>query len=96
MTYEVRLQPEAIQAAARIYQYYEKERKGLGERFLRALNKCYEELEKNPNFQVRKIRYRNIMLRRFPYRIIYVVEDPVVQVYAIRHMSRRSSKRFGP
>ncbi len=96
MTYEVRLQPEAIQAAARIYQYYEKERKGLGERFLKALNTCYGDLQKNPNFQIRKSRYRYIMLHRFPYRVIYVVEGSTVHVYTIRHMGRRSSKRFGP
>ena len=96
MTYEVRLQPEAILAAARIYRYYEKERKGLGDRFLKALNKCYIDLEKNPNYQVRKSRYRYRSLHRFPYRVIYVVEGPMVHIYTIRHMSRRSSKRFGP
>ncbi|MDQ3100874.1 MAG: type II toxin-antitoxin system RelE/ParE family toxin [Bacteroidota bacterium] len=96
MTYEVRLQPDAILAAARIYLYYEKERTGLGERFLKALNKCYGDLEKNPNFQVRKSQYRYILLHRFPYRVIYIVEGSLVHIYTIRHMSRRASKRFGP
>lgn len=96
MIFEVRLQPEAILAAARIYQYYEKERTGLGDRFLQALNRCYGDLERNPNFQIRKSQYRYRQLHRFPYRVIYVVEGSLVHIYTIRHMSRRSSKRFGP
>ncbi|HNR56619.1 MAG TPA: type II toxin-antitoxin system RelE/ParE family toxin [Flavobacteriales bacterium] len=70
--------------------------KGLGVRFADALQACLDQLATNPKHQKRKGDFRHVMVEKFPYRVVFIVEDNTVYVYQIRHTRRGPSKRFGP
>ncbi|MEZ4759466.1 MAG: type II toxin-antitoxin system RelE/ParE family toxin [Flavobacteriales bacterium] len=96
MTYTVVVLAAAQVEAAEAYQWYEVRRAGLGERFAQALETCLKGLALEPMHQLRKDRFRYVLVEKFPYRVVYVVEGDTVYVYQIRHTSRRPSQRYGP
>lgn len=96
MSYTVQVLPEATEETAAIYAYYEEASQGLGERFLQALNDCYQHLALYPVGQKRKGDFRHAQLDTFPIRVVYEVRDELVLVYQVRHTKRRPSQRFGP
>jgi len=55
-----------------------------------------DQLATNPKHQKRKGDFRHVMVEKFPYRVVFIVEDNTVYVYQIRHTRRGPSKRFGP
>lgn len=97
MKFRLEVAPSVIKEARRIFLNREKEKKGSGDRFIAALVQCYGLIKSTPySYQIRKDPFRYIGLRRLKYRLVYKVEDDLVSVVQVRHMSRRSSKRFGP
>ena len=69
---------------------------GLGHRFLKALNACYENLALNPSTQKRKGVFRHAMIHKFPYRVVYELHGELVIVYQVRHTIHMYSKKFCP
>ncbi len=67
-----------------------------GQRFIEAFEACLQELGANPSYQKRKGEYRQVMLRKLPYRVVYEADEDTVYVYQVRHTSRKPSKKFGP
>jgi hypothetical protein len=97
MSFVLRIRPIVTRETAEVYGYHEGKRKGLGDRFLKALREAYRNIEDNPfGCQLRYKNYRHIMVPGFRYRVGFEVEDDEVHVYQLRHTSRKPSKRFGP
>ena len=97
MKYSLIVQPEAEEDAAAIFDHLEEVSPGLGHRFLNALDDLYAYIERYPfGFQKRYNDYRHGYLRRFPYRVAYLLEGELVYVYQVRHMSRQEDPEFGP
>ena len=69
------------------YNWYEERSSGLGERFAREVDKCLA-LIINPHLFSE--RYRFALLKHFPFRIVYRIDEKHVSVYlsAIFHTSR--------
>jgi plasmid stabilization system protein ParE len=87
-------QPGAVADVRAAFEWYERQRTGLGDEFLAALARAEEVVRANP-FAYRVVRRdaRRVMLRRFPYQIIYRVVADFVVVVACLH-GRRSPKRL--
>jgi len=98
MKYKLDIAPRVSREIAHIYKYREENQgKNAADRFIKALDDCYERILANPNgSRVRKAPFRHIMLHRLKYRVVYKVEDKLVSVVQVRHMSRKPSKKFGP
>lgn len=96
MSFTVVVRAAAQAEAVDAFLWYEERSRGLGVRFADALQDCLDQLAVNPKNQKRKGDFRHVMVEKFPYRVVFVVEDNTVYVYQIRHASRRPSKRFGP
>ena len=97
MSFVLRIRPIVTRETAEVYGYHEGKRKGLGEHFLKALREAYQDIEDNPlGYQLRYENYRHVMVPGFRYRVVFEVEGDEVQVYQLRHTSRKPSKRFGP
>jgi mRNA-degrading endonuclease RelE of RelBE toxin-antitoxin system len=96
MSCELEVKAVAIRQAAEAYHYYQQKVPGLGERFIAEVVEAYATLRSTPSFQVRKPPFRYLKLRKFPYRLIYEVQDNTVIIYQVRHTSRKPSKKFGP
>jgi len=86
--------PEAAADVRAAFEWYERQREGLGGEFLAALARAEDKARANPlSFQVIRRDARRIMLRRFPYQLIYRVVADVIVVVACFH-GRRSPKRL--
>jgi plasmid stabilization system protein ParE len=84
---------EAVGDVRAAFDWYERQRAGLGDEFLAALSRAEDTVRANPlAFRVIRRDARRVMLRRFPYQIIYRVVSDVVVVVACFH-GRRSPKR---
>ncbi len=83
----VRSEAEAeIQEA---YQWYEMQRRGLGDEFLVAVRQALASVERSPRlYPVIRGKVRRALLSRFPYSILYLAEPESTVVIACFHGKR--------
>jgi plasmid stabilization system protein ParE len=83
-------------AAAEIdaaYRWYERERPGLGEEFLAAVNDLVGVIAEHPQrFQATHRDLRRALLRRFPYSIFYRLVPDHIVVVACFHSKRNPTR----
>ena len=90
----VQLLPEAEREVEDAFRWYEGQRKGLGLEFLLAFDASMEALRRLPkSHEVVAQRTRKALLRRFPYLLLYVLEDQRILVTAVFH-GRRDPQRW--
>ena len=81
--------------AKEAYQWYEKQQAGLGDLFLLELESGYDKIETWPTSYAKiKKNFRQIILRTFPYVIVFEIIENDVVVYAVFHTSRNPRKKF--
>ncbi len=70
--------------------YYESQRGGLGSTFLQAIETAMDEIHENPlaSPRVRGV-VRSNRVRRFPYSVMYSVENGDLRILAISNQKRR-------
>jgi len=79
---------EVLNAAA----FYEEKAPGLGEAFLLSLDAGTNEIVKFPlAYRVIRNDFRRFLMARYPYGIIYRIEEDLIFVAAVMHMKRRPS-----
>jgi len=86
MSYLLTVRKDAELDINSAFEYYEKQREGLGYDFLLCIEECLSKIERNPNYY--KVIYkelRGIAVRRFPYRILFLVQNNSVIVTAVFH-----------
>jgi toxin ParE1/3/4 len=87
--YRLKVRPEAeteIQDAAL---WYEEQSRGLGREFLRAFRAATAPLRRNPLLYRRVLdESRRVLLRRFPYAVMYEIQEPEVVILACIHCAR--------
>jgi plasmid stabilization system protein ParE len=82
--------PEAAIDIRRAAEFYARESRGLGAEFLREFESVTKLLLENPEIGVlTRGGARKLVMRRFPYLIIYRVEPERVLVLAVGHQRRR-------
>jgi len=95
MLYKIVLQPGAEEDIDDAYNWYENQQPGLGDLFLKELVAFYKKLEINPKiFSKATKRYRQAILNRFPFVIIYLITKTEVHIYSIFHTSRNPAEKF--
>ena len=95
--YKIIVQPEAHAEVIEIFDDLQMVKDGLGERFLDELDNCFALLRQYPyGFQIRWKHYRYGYIKRFDYRVVYVVDGDAVYIYQVRHTARKVSPEFGP
>jgi plasmid stabilization system protein ParE len=91
MKYRVIIRPEAESDLQGAFSWYEGKRLGLGHGFLLQVDAGIRFIERNP--EVYSSGYKGIrrqIIKRFPYKIIYLVEEAKVIVLAVIHGKRNS------
>ena len=74
MNYLLTVRKEAELDINIAFEYYEKQREGLGHDFLLCIEECMSKVERNPiHYKVIYKELRRIAVRRFSYRILYLV-----------------------
>ena len=89
MNYDLIIKPEAEKDMTNTFEWYERKRKGLGYDFLLQVDAGFRFITRNP-LSLRK-RYkatRQHIIKRFPYSILYIVEDTKVIVLGVVHGGR--------
>jgi toxin ParE1/3/4 len=86
MKYSLTIRKEAGLDINSAFEYYEIQRLGLGHDFLLCVEEALSKIERNPAYY--KITYkelRRIAVRRFPYRVFYLIQSKQVIVTAVFH-----------
>jgi plasmid stabilization system protein ParE len=87
----IRFRPAAAREVAAVFRYYEKDYPGRGRRFLEALDVAFSQIAESPERFPLSFEpdIRSAKVRRFPYRVVYVVVGEDVEVIAVAHAKRR-------
>ncbi len=99
MKYRVIVSPEAENDLKEAFSWYEDNRTGLGYDFLLQVDAGINFINRNP--ESHPIEYRGTrkhLIKRFPYKIIYLVEEERIIVLAVLHGKRSPDlmkKRIG-
>jgi plasmid stabilization system protein ParE len=93
MTAELIFVPEVENDLTEAYDWYEEQRRGLGEEFLNRIEASLQKIRRTPDAypEVYK-KYRRTLIRRFPYMIFYEHEKNEVIIYGIFHSARDPDK----
>ena len=89
MKYRVIVSPEAENDLKEAFSWYEDNRTGLGYDFLLQVDAGINFINRNP--EIHPIEYRGArkhLIKRFPYKIIYLVEEERIIVLAVLHSKR--------
>lgn len=90
MNRSLTIQPEAADEANEAFNWYEDRQPGLGHEFYRELTRCLEFVFENP--RLARMAHRGLRKRkldRFPYLIVYRVNDSEISVVSVFHGSRK-------
>ena len=89
MKYKVIVRPEAEDDLKEAFSWYEDNRTGLGHDFLLQVDAGINFIKRNPD--VHPIEYKGTkkhLIKRFPYKIIYLVEEEKIVILAVTHGKR--------
>ena len=69
--------------------YYEEEVEGLGKAFFGKVQDAVKEIKSNPSmYRIIQGDYRRHLLTRFPFAVIYRIENQKIYVLAVMHLKR--------
>ncbi len=89
MKRSVVLLPEAEREVEQAFWWYERQQTGLGLEFLLAFDDAVESLRRLPEaHEIVALRTRKALLRRFPYLVLYALEEKRIVVTAVFHAHR--------
>lgn len=78
------LLPEAVTDVADAYDWYEAQQLGLGDEFLRCLERAYAAIAANPlHYPVRFDSFRRILVRRFPYAVYFEHSQETILIHYV-------------
>ena len=94
MSFQVILEPRAIADIQHAIDYYDEQLLGLGERFKATVDHYIQTIEKNPFYQIRYKDYRALPTGKFPYLIVYHIDEyeKTVYIMAVFHSSQNPDK----
>ena len=89
MSYEIVLQSEAILDLQEAFEWYEKQKEGLGFEFIEEVESGYLKISGHPlQYPPINTQFRRIRINRFPYLVVYEVEGNSVIINSVRHVKR--------
>jgi plasmid stabilization system protein ParE len=81
--------PEALTEYAEAVQYYQKQRIEVAQSFIDAIEDAVYRVRESPNrYIVIDEDVRRCMTRKFPYGILYTIEQDYILILAVMHCSR--------
>ena len=90
MSFVLVVTPRAAEDAEEAALWYDKQRKGLGEDFLLAVEAELNSIARNPNqYAIMRGQYRRAVVQRFPFGIFYAIENERIIVFSVWHYKRK-------
>jgi len=88
--------PHAIEDANEAIEWYEQREPGLGEEFFRTLSTATTYISREPKtVKIIEEPFRRVLLRRFPYGVIFREDENQIVVFAVFHYSQNPDKLKG-
>ena len=88
------IRPEAESDIKDAYEWYEAQRKGLGENFLLCIEEALSRLSLNPAiYSIVYKKIRRVLIHRFPFGIFFIEDEERITVLAVLH-ARRNPKTW--
>ena len=85
-----RYEPAARRELDDAMDFYDQQRIGLGDEFLDEVERVVALLTENTRLGRRLLEnHRFFLLYRFPFRLVYALEDPGIRIIALAHQKRR-------
>lgn len=97
MTYKIEFLPRARKELLEAWDWYDDRWNGLGDRFMREVEKKVQQIEKPPErYAERQKGFRETKIKVFPYLIIYRIQKrkKIVAISSIFHTSRNPKKKY--
>ena len=95
LIYKIEITILAEEEYASGYKFYEQRQQGLGDRFELEVEKVISQLNRNPYLFQRKYKhYREAVLRRFPYYIVYEIIGNSVIILSFFHGNRNPKTKL--
>ncbi len=89
MKLQRRLRIEAVADLALAYEWYEAQKPGLGEQFLRSVDSVFRRIETQPRlFPILEAATRRAYVAGFPYLVFFTLTKDAVLVLAVLHAKR--------
>lgn len=94
MTKPIRTEPEADAELLEAARWYERRRRGLGTKFVAAIAAAVELIQRNPEGGnavpgvASTLHARRLMLRRFPYSVVFLELETEIRILAFAHHRR--------
>jgi len=89
MKYRTTIRPEAENGLKEAFSWYEDKRHGLGHDFLLQVDAGLKLIERNPKIYPPEYKgTRKHVIKRFPYKVVYLVEKERIIVLAVIHGKR--------
>ena len=89
MSFRLGLTPEALADLRDARDWYQSQRPGWGDVFVRSVEACFDRIQRAPEtYQRVHHAVRRATFRRFPHGILYWVEGDQIVVFAIWHARR--------
>ncbi len=93
MDWALKIRPLAFFDLDEAVKWYNYQKPGLGNVFLMEVNTSIEKLKNNPfTFRIIYDPVRRMVLKKFPYKILYIIENKEIIIIGIVHQKR--SNRF--
>jgi toxin ParE1/3/4 len=90
MSFRLIIQDQAILEIKDVFEWYEEQKEGLGYEFIDEIEDCYNNLSKYPErYSYINHRYRRIKTNRFPYILIYEIDDSNIIIIRVRHLKQK-------
>lgn len=71
------------------YLWYEEQESGLGEKFLNEIDQAFVKIVNHPTFfHFEKKGLRCYVLKQFPYKVLYLLDDELIKIMSVFHHSR--------
>ncbi|WP_417942132.1 type II toxin-antitoxin system RelE/ParE family toxin [Flavobacterium sp. RS13.1] len=95
MAFSITILPLAEKEIDESIEFYESRSKGLGKKFLTYLKSYFKVLKTNPAlYEIkRNLGYRELILVKFPFVIIYEIIQSEVIIHSVFHTSRNPQRK---
>ena len=88
MAYFLEIKEEASDEINDAFHWYESRKTGLGDEFIGLLEEYFNRITSNPLLYQAEKGVHVAVMTRFPYKIVYGIEESSVVIYAVFHTSR--------
>lgn len=90
MGYSLSVQSEALLDIQMAFEWYETQQSSLGYEFIEEIEHGYKKICDHPfNYSSINERFKRLKINRFPYLVIYEIEDNTIFIIAVRNTRQK-------